>query len=78
MHVTLQADDRSVDVHLGPTWFLQRAGVALAKGDQVEVTGSMVEADGHAFLVARELRKGGQTVTLRDERGVPAWAGGRR
>lgn len=74
-HVTLEAGDRTVDVHLGPTWFLQREGFELAKGDSIEATGSLIHADGDTFLVAREVRKGDKVLKLRDERGVPVWSG---
>jgi hypothetical protein len=75
-HVTLESDGSATDVHLGPTWFLEKQGLKLAKGDAVEVTGSLVESDGKTWLVAREVKKGGTLVRLRDERGVPAWSGG--
>jgi hypothetical protein len=77
-HLALESDGKVIDVHLGPSWFLDRQGLALAKGDSVEVTGSLVEQNGTTFLIARELKKGAKVVTLRDERGVPAWSGGAR
>ena len=78
VHVTLQADGRETDVHLGPSWFVENAGVQIAKGDSIEVTGSAGESDGGAILIAREVKKGAQTVRLRDEQGVPDWSGRRR
>jgi hypothetical protein len=77
MHLTLESAGQAMDVHLGPTWFLQREGVDVAKGDSVEVTGSVIDSDGNSFLVARELKKGEKVLKLRDEQGVPVWAGGR-
>jgi len=78
MHVAVKADGQTMDVHLGPTWFLQREGIELAKADAVEVTGSVVDSEGATFLIARELKKGQKAVRLRDEQGVPAWSGGRQ
>jgi len=75
MHLTLQAPGQTMEVHLGPTWFLQREGVELAKGDAIEVTGSVVELEGATLLIARELKKGAKVVVLRDEQGIPAWSG---
>jgi predicted dinucleotide-binding enzyme len=46
----------------------------LAKGEAVEVTGSVLDADGATSLTAREARKGATQLRLRDERGLPAWA----
>jgi hypothetical protein len=67
-----------MDVHLGPTWFMQREGVELAKGDVIEVTGSVVDLEGATFLIARELKKGQKVLVLRNEQGIPAWSGARR
>jgi hypothetical protein len=78
MHVTLQSDGQVMDVHLGPTWFLQREGIEIAKGDSIEVTGSVIDSDGNSFLIAREMKKGQKVLKLRDEQGVPMWSGGRR
>ena len=78
MHLALKTDGQTMDVHLGPTWFLQREGIELAKADAIEVTGSVVDLEGATFLVARELKKGPKAVRLRDEQGIPAWSGGRR
>ena len=78
LHVTVETDGKPTDVHLGPSWFLERQGLALAKGDAVEVTGSLVQQDGATFLIAREVKKGDKQVTLRDQRGIPAWSGGPR
>lgn len=78
MHLTMQSEGQAIEVHLGPTWFLQREGVEVAKGDSIEVTGSVIEADGNRFLIAREMKKGQKLLKLRDEQGVPVWSGGRR
>jgi hypothetical protein len=78
MHLTLKTESQVLDVHLGPTWFLQSEGVELAKGDAVETTGSLVDSEGATFLIARELKVGQKVLTLRDARGIPAWSGGRR
>jgi hypothetical protein len=78
MHFTLESEGQALDVHLGPTWYLEREGLELSKGDPVEVTGSVVDTDDDRFLVARELKKGAKVLTLRDERGVPVWSGGRQ
>jgi hypothetical protein len=74
-HVTLEGADQTIDVRLGPTWFLEREGIEIAKGDSMEVTGSVIESDGDSFLIARELKKGEKVVKLRDEQGVPLWSG---
>jgi len=77
LHLTLSSDGSAIAVHVGPSWFVESEGQQFAKGDLLEVTGSVLEADGARFLVAREIKKGDSVLRLRDERGVPFWAGGR-
>ena len=62
-------------MHLGPAWFVKGEGVEVASGDLLEVVGSILDADGKSYMVARELKKGSKVVKLRDERGVPVWSG---
>lgn len=78
VHVTLssgQAD--TVDVHVGPKWFLDDKGYRIEKGDRIEVTGALVDVGDERHLVAREIRKNDAVLRLRDEAGVPLWSGGR-
>ncbi len=77
-HVTLKTDSGSLDVHLGPTDYWKKNGFELAKGDSIEVTGSKSKVDDTEVLLAREVKKGEKTVTLRNAQGIPAWSRGRR
>ena len=77
-HLTLKTGQETLDVHLGPVAFLQKEGIEIAKGDQVEVTGSRVKSQGGEAVLAREVKKGGKTFTLRNAQGVPKWSMGRR
>jgi DNA/RNA endonuclease YhcR with UshA esterase domain len=78
IHLTLKTDKETLDVHLGPSSFLLKNQMTFAKGDQIEVTGSKVTLQGADALIAREVKKGDKTLTLRDPRGIPLWSGGRR
>jgi hypothetical protein len=49
-----------------------------AKGDPIEIIGSNVKIDGADVVIAREIIKGGKTLTLRNAQGVPVWSKGRR
>jgi len=78
MRVTLKTEKETFEVFVGPSWFLEEHKMAFAKGDQIEVTGSraMTGMRGEVLL-AREIKKGEQTLTLRNMQGVPMWRGGR-
>jgi hypothetical protein len=77
-HLTLKTDSATLEVHLGPTSFLKEKKVAIAKGDTLVITGSRVAVDGEAVFMAKEVKKGDSTWTLRDAAGLPLWRGHRR
>jgi hypothetical protein len=77
-HVVLKTDQETIEIHLGPSTFIADQKLVLQNGDVVEVIGSRVTIAGAGAILAREIRKGEQTVTLRDAQGVPAWSRGPR
>jgi hypothetical protein len=78
VHMVVRTDKASIPVHLGPDWFIENQDVKLEPKDQVEVTGSVVTFDGKPAMIATEVRKGDEVLTLRDEDGRPMWSGWRR
>lgn len=76
LHV-LRAKDTLI-VHLGPLWYIENQDMTLAVGDTVTVKGAQADFHGSPVLIAAEVTKGGETFTLRDARGFPAWSAGRR
>ena len=77
LHAKLKTEQGTFDVHLGPVSFAAKEKLTLAKGDQLEIVGSQVKVDGVDAVIARKVTKGDRTTTLRNERGVPLWSGGR-
>ncbi len=77
VHLQLKTDKETVSVHLGPLWFIERLDAQIAKGDKIEVKGSRVTVSGQPALIAAEVRKGDKLLKLRDDNGVPVWAGWR-
>jgi len=73
-HLQLKTESETLDVHVGPSWFLSQKKMTFAKGDQIEVTGSKVKFDKADALLAREITKGDQKLTLRDKNGFPVWS----
>ena len=78
VHLMVKTDAGVVTVVLGPQAFLDRSQFTVAKGDQVEITGAKSELNGAPIVIAREIKKGDQTLALRDSQGIPKWSGGRR
>jgi hypothetical protein len=63
----------TVEVFLCPKKFLDDMGMDFKANDAIEVTGSKVKQDGADLTLAREVVKGGDTMTLRFKDGKPAW-----
>jgi hypothetical protein len=74
-HLVVKTEKDSVAVHVGPTAYLAEKGITLAKGDRLEILGSRITVDTEAVLIARQIKKGDTTWTLRDASGRPAWSG---
>jgi hypothetical protein len=78
LHLVLKTNKETLMVFVGPSSFVKEKNFTFAKGDQIEVAGSKVKYDDSVALIAREIKKEGKTLTLRDENGVPAWSMGSR
>jgi hypothetical protein len=74
-HLTLKTSADTLEVHLGPTPFLNEKKIAIAKGDSLVVVGSRVTVDGEPVFIAKEVKKGDSVWTLRDAAGLPLWRG---
>lgn len=75
IHATITTESGDISVHLGPAWFIEKQTLKLVKGDIIEVTGSKITFNGSPAIVAAEVKKGNETLTLRNEAGIPVWAG---
>ncbi len=71
-------DGKEVLVHLGPAWFVEEQLPGLKAGQEVTVSGSRVNWQNQEVLLAGSVMREGKTVRLRDEEGMPQWAGGWR
>lgn len=65
----------AVVIDLAPDWYLSERGLSFAKSERVRVEGSRVERRGTIVIYATRIRKGDQTVELRDpSSGKPLWS----
>jgi len=78
IHLQLKTDKETISIHLGPAWYIDRLDSRIEKGDTIEVKGSRVTVAGKPVLIAAEVKKGDATLKLRDDSGIPVWAGWRR
>lgn len=75
-HLVLKTDTGNMEIALGPSQFLKDQALQLNKGDKVDVTGAKTTTRRGEMFIARQITTAGKTVTLRDEKGVPAWPRG--
>jgi hypothetical protein len=72
-YLVLKNGQDTIDVFLCPKSFLDEMGVTFQPSDIIQVTGSKVKQDSADMILAREIEKGGDTITLRFGDGKPAW-----
>ena len=74
-HLVVKTDTGTVLVHVAPAPFLKEIDTSFAKGDQIQVVGAKAPGATEEEILAREITVGTNTTTLRDDKGVPVWAG---
>ncbi|HZP22886.1 MAG TPA: hypothetical protein VFB04_05530 [Terriglobales bacterium] len=74
-HLVVKTDTGTVLVHVAPADFLKEIDTSFKKGDEVEVVGCKAPDATEPEILAREITVGTNTTTLRDDKGVPVWAG---
>ena len=72
-HLLTKNGDDLIDIYLCPKSFMDDMGVTFSKGDAIAFTGSKVKQDGADLILAREVKKGQDTLVLRDDKGNPVW-----
>jgi hypothetical protein len=64
---------RVYNVEVSPAGFFSQD---FHQGERVRITGSFYSRDSELFLIAREIRAGGEIFRVRDRKGFPNWRGG--
>jgi hypothetical protein len=77
LRLTVKTDKETLPVILGPAGYIEQQHFAIAPKDTVEVKGSRLTIQGQPAIIAAEVKKGGQTLKLRDDKGIPLWLGPR-
>lgn len=76
IHLLVKTETGPIEVHVGPASYVTKQQFAFSAGESVEVTGSRVKIGGTDTILAREVRKDGKTLVLRNAQGIPNWRGG--
>ena len=76
-YLTLKTSQGNIRVILKPESYNPKKNLNIIPSDQLEITGSRVMLPGKSALVAAQIKKGSETMVLRDvQTGRPAWAVG--
>ena len=74
-HLVVKTETGTVLVHLAPADFLKEIDSTFKTGDEVQVVGAKAPNASETEIMAREITVGTNTTTLRDDKGIPVWAG---
>jgi hypothetical protein len=72
---TLVSGEQQTKVLLGPPHALKALGLTVADGDVVQLTGWKVTRNDAELLVPKTIVLKGKTFVLRQDNGMPSWAG---
>ena len=70
------SDGNLMTVYAGPRSYAEQKNFFVAPGDEISITGSESKIGSRSVIVASELKKGDQTLQLRDQSGKPLWTTG--
>jgi hypothetical protein len=73
MYFTLRMSNRSVEVQIGPTDFVERCGFQLKIGEMIEVVGMPLFWNGRNVVLARRVSNATSVLVVRDRDGHPMW-----
>jgi hypothetical protein len=78
VHLGVKTEKETISVHLGPGWFIESQDIKIEPRDKIEVRGSRITYQGKPAIIAAEVKKGEEILKLRDDAGIPVWAGWKR
>ncbi|MGB5634044.1 MAG: hypothetical protein WBM86_14855 [Waterburya sp.] len=73
LHLLLKANEETIDVHLGPISYIEGQNFNFKPGDALEIKGDRFTDSPMPTMIAIEVKKDNDTLTLRDEGGFPMW-----
>lgn len=73
VYLQIKTKGEAQAVYVAPTEFVKLFDVKFSKDDQVQVVGSRVTFEGADLILARDVRLGRTTLTVREKSGEPLW-----
>jgi hypothetical protein len=72
-HITLKADNETIEVHLAPTKFMEDFGIQFHVGETVTIVGTKAKWHDGQMMMARTVERNADRFFFRDEQGKPYW-----
>ena len=73
VHFDVKGPSGMINVHVAPAMYVGMNNFSFLADDQIQMTGATMFLEGNKSFVARSIKTGGKTLTLRAEDGTPAW-----
>ena len=77
VHLIVKSGEETLSVRLGPVWYMENQGFKIKPDDKLEIKGHRISDRGETAIIAAEVKRGDETLKLRDENGLPFWRGRR-
>jgi hypothetical protein len=77
-HLLFKIGKDTVSVHLGPVGFMDSQEIKINLYDSLTIEGSLIIFDLNPAIIAASVKKGNETLLLRDDKGYPLWCISRR
>ena len=76
IQIIIGKENEKFRIHLGPSKFLKTHSFEFFKGDEIQVTGSLLQSQNNSKeILARIVQKGEKILVLRNPQGHPEWPG---
>ena len=75
--ITVKNEKQEYPVYIAPLWYLSDKKISMKTGEKIKVTGSKVNYQEKDQIIARHFEYQKKEITVRDEKGIPVWAGKR-
>ncbi|MBD3289600.1 hypothetical protein GF337_12415 [candidate division KSB1 bacterium] len=75
--ITVKSEEQELPVFLAPNWYLTDQKISIKNGEEISVTGSKINFKNKDQIIARIFEYGDKKITVRNEKGIPVWAGKR-
>ena len=73
LHLLVKTNEETLDVHLGPISYIEGQNFNFEPGDVLKIKGDRFTESQIPTMIATEVKKDNETLTLRDDDGFPMW-----